>query len=147
MASESRPGGRDQAGFTLVEILVVALILGLLASIAVPAFFSQRDKARDAQAKVQVRTAETAIETFAVDHDGKYLGADRAALEQIEPTLRDVPAGNLTVQPLGASGQYRLAVTAATGNEFTIRRFTDGSLSFPCANQGTGGCPASGLWD
>ncbi len=55
------------SGFTLVEILVVMLIIGLLAAIAVPSFLGQRDKAHDASAKTSVRTAATAIETFRTD--------------------------------------------------------------------------------
>jgi type IV pilus assembly protein PilA len=146
MAVEVGPRARSQAGFTLVEILVVMLILALLAAIAIPAFFSQRDKARDAEAKVQVRTAQAAIETYSTDHDGSYAGATTTALEQIEPSLRDVPTGKLTVQPMGASGKYRVAVESGTGNEFTIRRETDDSASYPCTSRGTGGCPATGFW-
>src|SRR5213593_373647 len=84
---------RDESGFTLVELLVVMLILGLLAAIAIPAFFNQRDKARDAQAKTYARTAETSMETFATDNNGKYLDAvnnaspSKADLVKIEPTL------------------------------------------------------------
>src|SRR5215217_4903722 len=106
MASEVGRRPRSQAGFTLVEILVVMLILALLAAIAIPAFFSQRDKARDAEAKVQVRTAEAAIETFALERDGKYQGATAGALQQIEPSLRNVPSGDLDVKVAGASGKY-----------------------------------------
>ena len=43
------------------------LILGILAAIAIPAFFNQREKATDAQAKSAARTAETAMETFATE--------------------------------------------------------------------------------
>ena len=80
---------RDE-GFTLVEILVVMLILGLLAAIAIPSFFNQREKARDAGAKEAARTAETAAETIATDNNHYYDGPDGvsvANLRAIEKTL------------------------------------------------------------
>jgi prepilin-type N-terminal cleavage/methylation domain-containing protein len=147
MASEVGRRARSQAGFTLVEILVVLLILGLLASIAIPAFFSQRNKARDAEAKVMVRTAETAMETFATDRGGSYSGVSPNALLAIEPSLRNVPSGDLTAQAMGASGKYRVAVVSGTGTQFTIRREADDSVTYACDNPGAGACPSSGLWN
>ena len=75
MINKLRVRVQEEKGFTLVELLVVMLILGLLAAIAIPSFFNQRDKARDADAKEQVRTAQTAIETYATDNQGSYLNA------------------------------------------------------------------------
>ena len=70
----ARLNGDSEGGFTLIELLVVMLILGILAAIAIPAFFNQRDKATDAQAKSAARTAETAMETYATENGGSYAG-------------------------------------------------------------------------
>ena len=57
------------------------LIIGILAAIAIPSFFNQREKAKDADAKSAARTAQTAIETFATDHGGDYTTATVARPE------------------------------------------------------------------
>jgi type IV pilus assembly protein PilE len=132
----------DEAGFTLVELLVVMLVLALLAAIALSSFFNQSDKARDASAKAAARTAETAMEAYASDHDGSYTSADPAALAAIEPTLN---GASLTVDAASAN-RYQVTATSPTGNAFHIARDADGTTSLTCDTPGTAGCPAGGGW-
>src|SRR6185436_4494063 len=68
----ARLNGESESGFTLIELLVVMLILGILAAIALPAFFNQKDKAGDAKAKEMAHTAQVALETCSTDNSGTY---------------------------------------------------------------------------
>jgi type IV pilus assembly protein PilA len=140
----ARLSGERESGFTLVELLVVMLILGLLAAIAIPSFFNQRDKAKDADAKAGVRTAQTAIETYATDNGGSYTGADATDLRAIEQTLNDV---NLTaVTPTSGGDGYTITATSTTGNTFSITRANTGVTTYPCDTDGQDGCPTDGTW-
>ena len=55
------------------------LILGILAAIALPAFFNQKSKANDAKAKEYAHTAQVAMETCSTDNNGVYTSCDRSA--------------------------------------------------------------------
>lgn len=54
-------------GFTLVELLIVIVILGLLASLVAPQMFGRVDSSRIQTAETQIRMLETAIQTFRID--------------------------------------------------------------------------------
>ena len=142
MLQKLRERSSSESGFTLVELLVVMLILGLLAAIAIPAFFNQRDKAKDADAKAGVRSAQTAIETYSTDNDGSYLNADVGDLEAIEETLTNY---DLSVPAAGANS-YTVTVNSDTGTDFSISRAASGALTYVCSAGGQGGCPTGGKW-
>jgi type IV pilus assembly protein PilA len=146
MVQKLRERSRGEGGFTLVELLVVMLILGLLAAIAIPSFFNQRDKARDADAKAAARTAQTAIETYATDNQGSYADATAADLQGIEETLSGAALAVGIADGSGtaaADNQYRVTVTSDTGNTFWISR-ADGSgvVELECQTAENDGCPA-----
>jgi type IV pilus assembly protein PilA len=138
---------RAESGFTLVELLVVMLILGILAAIAIPSFFNQTQKANDASAKSAAKTAQTAMEAYRTDNDGSYVGADVAALQAIEPTLPG--AATLTVTDAGGSGSpssnsYRVDVqSTVAGQHFWVDK-VGGTQTLGCAVAGKGGCPPGG---
>jgi general secretion pathway protein G len=74
---------RGDGGFTLVELLVVMVILGLLAALVVPAYLGRERKARSQAAKTQIELFGTALDTFRLDV-GRYPSSQEglAALQE-----------------------------------------------------------------
>jgi general secretion pathway protein G len=67
---------RREAGFTLIELMVVVIILGLLAGFVAPKLMGRPEEARRTKATVQIASFETALKLYKLDH-GSYPTTDQ----------------------------------------------------------------------
>jgi type IV pilus assembly protein PilA len=140
----ARLNGDSEAGFTLIELLVVMLILGILAAIALPAFFNQKEKAGDAKAKEYVHSALTAMETCSTEKGGSYAGCTKGELERIEPTLSSATFPTGSPEITGGGTGYKVTIQGTKSTQlFWVVRAAGGSEEFLCEKAGVGGCPTA----
>jgi prepilin-type N-terminal cleavage/methylation domain-containing protein len=98
---QSGPGRVSRAaGFTLVELLIVVVIIGILAAIALPNYTKLKAKAKEAEANAGLHNIQLDVERFAVDDEGNYpkylVGGDNAYLSIGDRA--DLEIGHLLVE-------------------------------------------------
>jgi len=116
---------RAQHGFTLIEIMVVVVIIGLLAAVIVPNFMGNVDKARIAKAKQDIQAIQTALTMFKLDnfvYPTTEMGLKSLAQKPDSPLVKNWrPGGYLQHLPKDPWGnEYQYVRPGTHGGDFDL---------------------------
>jgi type IV pilus assembly protein PilA len=140
-ASAHRTG---QEGFTLPEVIVVCLVIGVLAAIALPRFLGERENGQDADAKHNARNVATLIEACATDGDDYRECDDPTDLRDSNVAFGSA-AGQVEVDAPRAR-EYTITAHSKSGTNFALARRSTGGHDRTCTRWGAGGCGDDGHW-
>ena len=124
---------RAEQGFTLLEIIVVVVILGILAAIVAPQFIGRTEDARIIEAQVQIRNFETSLKLYKVDNH-VYPTTDQGLDALVNKPSTGAEAGNyrssgyMSRIPLDPWGNPYIYVSPGSHGDFDIISLGAGGL-------------------
>jgi type IV pilus assembly protein PilA len=139
----------SEAGFTLIELMIVVLIIGILIAVLIPTFAGARQRAQDRAMQSSMRNALTAAKIVYSDH-GDYTEATVAGLAALEPSLTWVDATSISlgpnvisVDPVSASYIVLAGQARSTDCFFVSDDMSNAGVGTRYARNSSGACSAS----
>jgi len=130
---------RSQKGFTLIELMIVVVIIGILAAIAIPNFIAMQNRAKEGSTKANMHTFQLAAEDYGVQHDGVYAG-DVAliapGLPQAGTTFKNPFDGNTGAGAYIYQGTWTIPMATGTTTAGIVAYGDSANIKYQVAGRG-----------